>query len=239
MNEDFKPNVLLESVIQEGIDSSLKELHTCLPGIVSSFNATDQTADIQPSLQRKVGDDIINLPLLANVPVRFSKSTDFSISFPLVEGDEVLLIFAERSIDTWLTYGGIQDPLDFRKHDLSDAFALPMGYSQKNLIPSFPTSNLEIKLNTGTGSITITPAGVISITGDASLNLDATELVLNSGSDFAVQFTALQTAFEELKLAFNTHVHPGVTSGGASTAITGTQSTADISLAKITSIKVP
>ena len=64
-------------------------------------------------------------------------------------------------------------------------------------------------------------------------------LEINSGSDFAVRFNALQTAFNELKLAFNTHVHGGVTSGGASTAITSVLSAADISLAKITEINVP
>lgn len=62
---------------------------------------------------------------------------------------------------------------------------------------------------------------------------------LNSGSDWAVQFTALQTAFNELKTAFNTHLHTGVTSGGASTGTTTIPSAADISLAKINKINVP
>jgi len=124
------------------------------------------------------------------------------------------LIFSERSLDTWLTYGGIQKPDDFRKHDLSDAFAIPMGYSQQNLIPSFPSANLELKSNTGSSKVELT---------------QTTDVIINSGSDFAVQFTALQTAFDELKTVVNTHTH--VETGG--TTNTGLpQSAADISLSK-------
>jgi len=62
---------------------------------------------------------------------------------------------------------------------------------------------------------------------------------INNGSDFAVRFSALETAFNELQAKFNTHVHPGVTAGSASTAVTGSQSIGDISLSKIDEIKVP
>lgn len=224
LDEDLKPNDLIEATIQEGIDTALKGLHTCLPGVVSVFDAVTQLADIQPTIKSKVGDDLINLPLLTSVPVRFPKSNKFSITFPLEPDDEVLIIFCERSIDTWLTRGGIQNPFDFRKHDLSDAFAFPLMYSQKNLVPNFPATNLEIKANTGSAKIALNPT---------------TDVILNGGSDWAVQFSALQTAFDELKTAFNTHKHTGVTVGAGVSGITDTLSAADISLAKINTVKVP
>ena len=66
-------------------------------------------------------------------------------------------------------------------------------------------------------------------------------------TDFMVRYSELESAFNELKddfntlvNTFNTHVHPGVTSGGASTSPTptsGTTSSADISGAKIEEIK--
>jgi hypothetical protein len=221
---EIKQNDLVENTIQEGIDTALKELHTCLPGVVETFYPSTQLADIQPTIKSKVNNELVNLPLLTNVPVRLLKSNKFSITFPLEANDEVLIIFAERSIDTWLTYGGIQNPFDFRKHDLSDAFAFPLMYSQKNLISGFDGTNLEIKANTGSAKVELTPT---------------TDIILNDGSDWAVQFSALQTAFNELKTAFNTHVHGGVVSGGASTLIASPQSAADISASKINSIKVP
>ncbi len=75
------------------------------------------------------------------------------------------------------------------------------------------------------------------------------------GGDFAVRFNELETAFNELKDDFNTfvnnvhnssvvpHTHPGVTAGGSSTGaatiVTGTQSTADITPAKVEEIEMP
>lgn len=61
------------------------------------------------------------------------------------------------------------------------------------------------------------------------------------------QYEALKTAFDQLKsdfndlvTKFNSHVHPGVTAGGASTGATatpGTSSSADMSGAKLDNLK--
>lgn len=70
---------------------------------------------------------------------------------------------------------------------------------------------------------------------------------VGGNTDFMVRFSELETGFNQLKsdfnslvTTFNTHVHPGVTIGGASTLVTvtlETPSTADISNAKIQEIK--
>lgn len=222
----IKTNDDLASVINDAINTSLKELHTSLPGIIISFDPVTQLADIQPTIKRSINGELINLPVLSGVPIRFYHTNKFSIAIPLEKDDEVEIKFCERSLDMWLTYGDIQNPFDFRKHDLSDAYAQPTLYSQKNLIPDFPSDNLEIKSNNGTAKIEVTPDD---------------DLILNSGVDFAVQFTALQTAFDELKLAFNTHTHvyaPGPLTP-IPTAVAVPQSIADISLSKIDTIKVP
>lgn len=69
---------------------------------------------------------------------------------------------------------------------------------------------------------------------------------IGGDSDNMVRYSKLEDAFNELKAdfnsfitAYNTHVHVGVTSGFASSGTTtpGTQSTADITPAKIDEIK--
>jgi hypothetical protein len=71
------------------------------------------------------------------------------------------------------------------------------------------------------------------------LNKDG-EIILNQGSDFAVRFSALETAFNQLKSDYDAHTHPYVdTPIGASTTSATTPSTADISGAKIEEILVP
>lgn len=56
-------------------------------------------------------------------------------------------------------------------------------------------------------------------------------LELNGNTDFAVRYTALETAFNELKSAYNSHNHGG--SG------TNTPSSADITATKVDTVKLP
>ncbi len=172
----------LETVIQTGIDSALKELHTCFPAVVTRVDHSTQLIDAQITIKRKLSGVSVELPLLTGVPIRYFKVNKFSITAPIEIGDEVLLIFSERSIDTWLIEGGIQNPFDFRKHSLSDAFALPMMYSQKNVIPNFDSSNLEIKTNTGDTKIIIKVSEDIEIVTTGEIKADCDTATINAST---------------------------------------------------------
>jgi hypothetical protein len=116
----------LQSLLKDAIEARVTDIHVSLPGIVQKYDAAKQMADIQPTLKKKYGDGTVtNLPLLSNVPVIFPRSGNAYLHIPLKKDDTVLLIFCERSIDTWLQKGGIVDPDDYRKHALSDAVAIP------------------------------------------------------------------------------------------------------------------
>lgn len=145
----------LESVIKIAIDSAMKEVHTCLPAVVTKVNHAEQLIDAQITIKRKLAGKLVELPLLTNVPIRYPRSKTFSFTFPIEVGDHVELRFCERSIDTWLIDGGIQNPFDIRKHSLSDAFATPAMYHQKDIIPDFDPTNLEIKTNSGDTKIIV------------------------------------------------------------------------------------
>lgn len=218
-----KPTTPLEKVIQTAIDSALKEVHTCLPAVVTRVDYPNQLIDAQITIKRKLAGELVNLPLLVNVPIRYWRSATFSITFPIEVGDHVKILFAERSIDTWLTEGGIQNPFDIRKFSLSDAFAEPVMYHQKNVIPNFDSTNLEIKTNDGSGSIKITPSG---------------DIYLNGSADSVIAYTDMKAAFDQLVTEvnafitiFNAHVHPIVTPA--------VPSTADMTAAEVPTVKVP
>lgn len=184
---------VLEDVINAGIEKALKDLHTCLPGVVQVFDPDTQTADIQPTIQRKMSGEVINLPLLTGVPVRFPATASFCITLPIAKGDFVLLVFAERSIDNWLENGGIQPAQDSRTHSLSDAFALPLMYPDKEPITDFNSSALEIKSRTGAAKITMS---------DSNIELEGTVVI--NGVDYEA------------------HAHePGSFTGYSGTPITG------------------
>ena len=111
------------------INNSMMDLHTSMPAIVMSFDAKTRTVTAQPAIQRvfSEGEGIsgaVNLPPCVDVPVVFPSGGGYEITFPVKEGDECLLIFSERCIDSWFTTGEPSEPADYRHHDLSDAFAI-------------------------------------------------------------------------------------------------------------------
>jgi len=246
----------IEEIIQLGIDSAFKNLHTCLPAVVTRFDSTNQLIDCQVTLKRKLNNELVLLPKLVNVPIRYPKSTTFSITFPIEVDDHVLLIFSERSIDTWLEQGGIRDPFDVRKHSLSDAFAFPMMYPQTDTIPSFDATNLEIKTNSGNTKIILNASEGIKIETSQKVEVDATdnvevygaEIHLNGDSDTAIAFTDMKVAFDLLRTelnalvtAYNTHVHTVAGGTGVPTTPTtpGVPAVADMSGAEVPTVKVP
>jgi hypothetical protein len=160
----------IEKLIKTGVDEGLKDVHTTIPALVVSFNATTQLADVQPTIKRKLGDDIVNLPLLVDVPVRFMKSANFSVTIPIVAGDYVFVSFCERSIDKWLIDGGLQPADNTRKHHLSDAFAFPMMFSQQEKIVNFNATGLELRSTDGLTRIVLTPTGNIELWGNVLIN---------------------------------------------------------------------
>ncbi|MEJ2043693.1 MAG: hypothetical protein P8X74_03645 [Reinekea sp.] len=94
-------------------------------------------------------------------------------------------------------------------------------------------------LNSGLGegetTVYSSDSGVIA----AFINFLSSGIIeLNGNADFAVRYTALETAFNQLKSDFDNHTHGGVSSGGASTA-SPTASTADITPAKVDEVKLP
>lgn len=204
----------LDTVIQTGIDSNLKDLHTCLPGEVISFSASTQTADIQPSIKRVINGSPVNLPVLKAVPVRFQRSADFAVTFPLSPGDHVMVIFCERSIDSWLELGGIQDPLDVRRHHLSDAFALPMMYPNTNVVPDMDPANLQIKTISGNVKITVRPDGTLDITTSGDIDI-------NSGADVNINTTGNSYIKSALTTIDNNLLVTGSITGQTGLAVTG------------------
>ncbi|MDR8345712.1 hypothetical protein FPK41_22485, partial [Acinetobacter baumannii] len=87
------------------------------------------TAVVQPAIKGAEKDESgaevsVNLPLLVDVPVVFPRGGGCTLTFPVKPGDECLVIFADRCIDFWWQSGGIQEPVDERMHDFSDAFCI-------------------------------------------------------------------------------------------------------------------
>lgn len=132
-------------------DAAQRELHTCLPGIIKSFDPAKQTAKVQPAIKRLFTETgFVDLPECVDCPVQFPAGGNFVLTFPVTAGDECLLVFSERAIDFWWDRGGTQEPSEYRLHDLSDGFAL-VGVSSKPrfLSPGVNTSAVELRTRDG------------------------------------------------------------------------------------------
>ena len=75
--------------------------HCAMPGVVESFDATTQTAVVQPALKHSS----VSLPAIHDVPVFFPGGAASGITWPVAAGDECLLVFADFDTDAWLASG--------------------------------------------------------------------------------------------------------------------------------------
>ena len=160
----------LAEVLLQAIKSELLDVHTCLPARIEKYDEETQKADIAPLLKKKYKfeDTTVDLPVIANVPVQWPSANAGAafIHLPLKVGDLGWVVFAERSIDTWLAgEGDSVSPEDPRHHHLSDAIFMPGGLPFKKALTISNADNMILKNNNMT--IEIDPSGKIKIEGAA------------------------------------------------------------------------
>ena len=100
-----------------------------MPCVVQAYNKEKQTVDCQPLIRDRIIQETgqiqyVQYPLLINVPVVQYTFGSAKLRFPIKEGDECLVIFSDLAIDNWWIEGSIQNPVEQRRHDLSDGFAI-------------------------------------------------------------------------------------------------------------------
>lgn len=171
-------------IMRESIWSVLNNVHTALPGIVKSYDPLTNKATIQPALNKNFKTGPMEMPVMENIPILFQSGGSFSINFPIISGDYVLLIFCERSIDLWKSVGGQVTPNDPRKFHLSDAIAIPglmpfSGFVSNNngddFVMSFEGSSIRIKSD---GSVIIETSNTVAIGNQSAELLDIVSQIL-------------------------------------------------------------
>ncbi len=156
VSTDSRSGELAETLrtLQSSVSSQLR---VSMPGIVQSFDADSVTCDIQIGIKGESGGESTNLSVLTNVPVVFQRGGGVTMTFPIKAGDECLLVFGDRCIDFWLQSGDIQETVDEREHDLSDAFAIIGPQSQAKKISGISTSAAQFRSDDGSTYFEINP----------------------------------------------------------------------------------
>lgn len=209
-----------EEAARTAQDAHQARLWTALPGIIESWDDDAGTVTVQPSIQGRilnrnpttgeVVEQLANLPLLIHVPIVWPQCAAGALTFPLTQGDEVLVTFSARAIDSWWQSGGIGAPIEKRMHDLSDGFAHVGVTSQPRRLPNVSTENIQLRNFDGDVFYELTPAGKCRVVAT-----DNAEIV--AGGDVTVQAEGSieLTAAEDVTIAAGGDVT--ITAGGAMT----------------------
>lgn len=138
------------------------KIWTAMPGIIDAFDVDTLTARVQIAIKGMVtGEDQVqrpqDLPVLVSVPVHFPRGGNCLLTFPVAPGDECLVVFASRCIDSWWTSGGVQVPQEARMHSLSDGFAFVGFFSQTTKV-GVSTANAQLRSLDGSTYVELNPA---------------------------------------------------------------------------------
>ena len=186
------------------IAAELADVHTCLPGVIVSYDG--QFAAVRPALDKQLANgEILAAPQIARVPVCWPcgdvSGGQALISVPLRAGDNVLLHFSERALDDWLN-GTDGAPGDPRQFDLSDAFATPM--MRPGTVPAADLDSLTLRY--GAGALRISLEGRISIVAPAGFDIDSP--LTSTTGNMNILGTTVGAGVN-----LNTHTHTGVDTG--------------------------
>lgn len=201
MSADAVQTPTLAGFVTNALDGRMRGVRVALPGLVQTYDPTTQTCSVQPLIQDGVYDEsgtriAERLPVVASVPVCFPGSGAFSVTWPVKVGDTVLLVFSSSSIDRWLALGGEVDPIDDRRHHITDAIAIPGLRDLGHVLPSSavdPSAMVISGTSGGTPSLIATQATL------AAFNTALSSAIATMGaSPYAVSLTALQTALTNI-----------------------------------------
>lgn len=201
-----------EEALNHSIDTMLYLLRTGTPAVVVSFNEAQNSVQVQPSLMGKQRNrDARPLPELLDVPVSFYGAGDYVITHKPKAGDVCLLIASDRSLSRWKQAGGVIDPGERRRHNLTDSVAF-FGLNHYGAAYKDVKDGIDIRTRDG----------------KTSLNLKSTELSLTINSLPIFTAIAGQVAFSVPIIApqatingitFTTHEHTGGTEGDGTTGV--------------------
>ena len=184
--------------IKDTAQKTVEGIHTAVPAVIVSYDASNGKAVVQPKvLFKKPDGSKIEYPIITGVPVAFPQSHNATIAWPIKPDDSCMLIFAENPIDYWLYGKETETDLKF---DLSNAVAIPNIHTTGNEAMATACSEDAVVVKVGgvtlkVSSSEVTVLGNLVVSG----KINATGEITGKG------------------IQLSTHVHTG-DSGGTTSA---------------------
>ena len=172
-------------LIRQAIYTGSSDTYVSLPGFVVDFNESLQTATIQLAIKTKSRktDEFETITPIVDVPVILPVTSSYMLTLPIKEGDEALVVFADRCIDNWFEKSEVADAAEERIHSISDGFALIGVSSSKKAIQNYITDGLELRNSSSDQRLTMKEDGSAEyITPQQSLVSAGTVMTVEAGS---------------------------------------------------------
>lgn len=201
-----------------------QKIHVAAPAKITSIDYEKQTLNAQITIREKINGQLFGIPELLDVPFFVLGGGDYSLTFPIKKDDECLIVFADSCIDAWWQNGGMQNPIDPRRHDLSDGFALVGFKSQKNKLNNYSDESFQIRRGEEV-PIEIKDDSIIIQKGENEIKIEDDNIIISVEEETKIKIdkdgTILVKA-NEIKLDgtvkinnkdFMSHVHSGGNQG--------------------------
>ena len=181
-----------EQVIPWAIEQWVRQhMHTGMPGLVESYNATTKRAVVQPVFMTRFRGTPadpdpapVEKPPILNVPVKQTATGGYMMHQQINVGDVVWLAFSERGLDAFkAAWGSLAMPAKGAYFQMRDAMAIPWG--QEDIAP---VSNEGIVFQSADGDtyIQIVDGAVRIVVGDTSIVLNGTTITASGPTDTLV-----------------------------------------------------
>ena len=118
----------LEARLNAFFDFKMSGMFVCMVAEVLNTSKLEQCRiDVKPIVNHEYKDStVVEYPIILSVPVQFPSSSTSALTFPINQGDNVLLVFSQKGLDVFKSGAtSAHDPIDMRSFDKRDAIAIP------------------------------------------------------------------------------------------------------------------
>jgi len=191
-------DMTLESAMKAFFEHQMRSVYTAIPAIVMQVRSGEECRiDVKPLINMVFPDyEEMEWVTIPNVPAIFPSSSTSAFTFPIKQGDTVLLVFNQSCIDVFKAGDGTpQPPSDYRAFNMRDAVAIPglfpFGLSinkQTNRTLTHSTDDAVVSHNIGTPAeceIRMKPDGKIvlnGISGETNFSVDMDGTLTTTGA---------------------------------------------------------
>lgn len=167
-------------------------------------------------------DESVLIPVLLDVPIIYPGAGDWWLTFPVVKGSNVVLLFNDRSISEWLDQGGLVEPMSTRKFSLSDAIAIAGILPDPDNFDSIDEDGIALRKKDNSLFLKLLDSGIIARLADMDVEITADEVKAKptkalTSTDVKVYNHIGQPPPTFGYVSLLNHVHLGGTLGGGLT----------------------